>query len=112
VAAQRECLSPDLRVGPSIIFCEAAAIYGVIVAIILSTKVDVPGPEQRQYVLDHGFHPHGNMFSGYAIMGAGITTGFSNLVCGCGGKGVLRAVAANSELAGGVVCADAQDAWT
>lgn len=60
----------------SIIFCEAAAIYGVIVAIILSTKVENVPP------LANGYYSTAAMFSGYSIMGAGITTGFANLVCG------------------------------
>lgn len=60
----------------SIIFCEAVAIYGVIVSIILSTKVDIP----------KGGIP--NIFSqaqlaaGYAVLGSGLTCGFANLVCG------------------------------
>lgn len=58
------------------IFCEAAAIYGVIVAIILQTKIEYVEP------LASGFYPHGAYFSGFSILGAGITTGFANLVCG------------------------------
>lgn len=60
----------------SIIFCEASAIYGVIVAIILQTKLDyVP-----QY--EDGSWPINAMTAGYAILGAGICAGFSNLFCG------------------------------
>lgn len=58
----------------SIIFCEAVAIYGVIVAIILQTKVEnVVGPPYSSKA----------MFAGYAIFGSGLTTGFGNLACGC-----------------------------
>lgn len=60
----------------SVIFCEAAAIYGVIVAIILQTKIEKVAP------LESGFYPHAVIFSGYSILGAGLTTGFANLVCG------------------------------
>eukprot|EP00892_Ulva_mutabilis_P012394 jgi/Ulvmu1/9527/UM053_0016.1 len=60
----------------SIIFCEAAAIYGVIVTIILQTKV-----EETEKQSD-GFFPMNAMFSGYAILAAGLTTGFANLACG------------------------------
>lgn len=59
----------------SIIFCEAVAIYGVIVAIILQTKLENITREQ-------GLFTKGNMAAGYAIFGAGLTCGFSNLVCG------------------------------
>jgi V-type H+-transporting ATPase proteolipid subunit len=59
----------------SIIFCEAVAIYGVIVAIILQTKLE--GVTRAE-----GLYTRNNMAAGYAIFGAGITCGFSNLVCG------------------------------
>jgi V-type H+-transporting ATPase proteolipid subunit len=59
----------------SIIFCEAVAIYGVIVAIILQTKLESVTRAQ-------GLYTKNNMAAGYAIFGAGITCGFSNLVCG------------------------------
>ena len=62
----------------SIIFCEAVAIYGVIVAIILQTKID--------YVdkLPSGLYAIPAMTAGYAIFASGITTGWANLACGCG----------------------------
>jgi V-type H+-transporting ATPase proteolipid subunit len=64
----------------SIIFCEAVAIYGVIMAIILMNKLTsgksqtmtTPGSE-----LDWQRH-----FSGYALLTAGLTVGLSNLACG------------------------------
>jgi F0F1-type ATP synthase membrane subunit c/vacuolar-type H+-ATPase subunit K len=63
----------------SVIFCEAAAIYGVIVAIILQTKIEsVELPADRG-----GLYPHGAIYSGYAILAAGLTTGLANLACGC-----------------------------
>lgn len=60
----------------SIIFCEAVAIYGVIVAIILQTKIDYTDK------LSNGMWPMPAATAGYAILGAGLTTGFSNLACG------------------------------
>lgn len=60
----------------SIIFCEAVAIYGVIVAIILQTKIDYTDQ------LPNGMWPMPAATAGYAILGAGLTTGFSNLACG------------------------------
>ena len=52
------------------IFCEAVAIYGVIMGIIIYTKVK-SGEVNDQY-----------MYSGYALFSSGITVGLSNLACG------------------------------
>ena len=60
----------------SIIFCEAVAIYGVIVAIILQTKVEF-APR-----MPDGSYSDRSMFSGYAILASGLTVGLANLVCG------------------------------
>ena len=60
----------------SVIFCEAVAIYGVIIAIILSTKVEY-APR-----LEDGSHSPAAMASGYAMLAAGLTVGLANLVCG------------------------------
>ena len=63
----------------SIIFCEATAIYGVIMAIILNTQM--------------GAHPRApaspmewaNMqYGGYALFTAGLGVGLTNLVSGIG----------------------------
>eukprot|EP00249_Psilotum_nudum_P008822 c21529_g1_i1 orf=440-958(+) len=56
----------------SVIFCEAVAIYGVVVAIILQTKLVAA---TNQYSAD-------SMRAGYALFSAGIIVGFSNLACG------------------------------
>jgi len=62
----------------SVIFCEAVAIYGVIMGIILLGKVQhvsgnfVPGTELWNRAL----------FSGFSVFTAGLSVGFSNLVCG------------------------------
>lgn len=61
----------------SVIFCEATAIYGVIVAIILQTKIEYV-PQNAD-----GTYPSAAVFSGYGVFGSGITVGFANLVCGC-----------------------------
>eukprot|EP00884_Botryococcus_braunii_P016451 jgi/Botrbrau1/348/Bobra.110_2s0007.1 len=60
----------------SIIFCEAVAIYGVIVAIILQTKIDYVDKKPD------GFWPTPAYTAGYAIFGSGLTTGWANLACG------------------------------
>jgi len=58
----------------SVIFCEAVAIYGVIVAIILQTKLEsVPSTNM--------FAPEA-MRAGFAIFASGVIVGFANLVCG------------------------------
>lgn len=59
----------------SVIFCEAVAIYGVIVAIILQTKLE-------DVDVTKGLYSRGNMYAGYAIFAAGVTCGLANLVCG------------------------------
>lgn len=74
----------------SVIFCEAVAIYGLIVGIILSTKVEVvtPGYDGKYGRID--------MHAAYAFLGAGLTTGFANLVCGLS-VGVVGSSAALSD---------------
>ena len=81
----------------SIIFCEAVAIYGLIIAIVLSGQIqafdpDTVSPEVMAV----------NYYSGYAMFGAGLTTGLVNLVCGiCVGQvgsGCALADAADSTL--------------
>lgn len=56
----------------SVIFCEAVAIYGVIVAIILQTKLE----STKQ-----PFHPD-SMRAGYSIFASGMIVGCANLLCG------------------------------
>eukprot|EP01099_Mayorella_cantabrigiensis_P000556 TRINITY_DN1249_c0_g1_i2.p1 TRINITY_DN1249_c0_g1~~TRINITY_DN1249_c0_g1_i2.p1 ORF type:complete len:166 (-),score=46.97 TRINITY_DN1249_c0_g1_i2:145-642(-) len=55
----------------SIIFCEAVAIYGIIMAIIMQTKLN----EVSELVLD-------DYYAGYSIFWAGMTVGLANLACG------------------------------
>ena len=85
----------------SVIFCEAVAIYGLIIAIVLSGQIEVYTlPYIPLFCPDINWlffkayseaavqRPGGgdllarNYFSGYAMFGAGITTGLTNLVCG------------------------------
>merc|ERR1712230_315902 len=58
----------------SIIFCEVVAIYGVIMSIVFSAKLDsVPA---------NNIHSAGNYYAGYALFWSGITVGMCNLICG------------------------------
>ena len=59
----------------SIIFCEVVAIYGVIMAIIFSSKLN----GITNY--DDLYSPS-NIFTGYALFWAGLTVGMCNLICG------------------------------
>ena len=76
----------------SVIFCEAVAIYGVIVAIILQTKIEYVDKKPD------GAWPLSAHTSGYALLAAGLTTGWANLACGlC--VGVVGSSAALSDAA-------------
>jgi V-type H+-transporting ATPase 21kDa proteolipid subunit len=58
----------------SVIFCEAVAIYGVIMAIILQGKINDSQCLDATYA--------SCAFSGYALFWTGVSVGFSNLFCG------------------------------
>ncbi len=74
----------------SIIFCEVVAIYGLIMAIVFSSKVTVAEPETM--------FSKSNLYTGYSIFWAGITVGVSNLICGVA-VGITGATAAVSDAA-------------
>ncbi len=78
----------------SIIFCEATAIYGVIMAIILNTQVGAH-PRAPKSELDWANMQYG----GYALLTAGLGVGLTNLV-----SGISVGVAGSS-----CALADAQD---
>jgi F0F1-type ATP synthase membrane subunit c/vacuolar-type H+-ATPase subunit K len=56
----------------SVIFCEAVAIYGIIIAIIFASKLTDSGKAPTD--LDY--------FSGFALFFSGLTVGVVNLFCG------------------------------
>jgi len=58
----------------SIIFCEVVAIYGVIMSIVFSAKL--------QYVPGDGIYTPANYYTGYSLFWGGLTVGLCNLFCG------------------------------
>ena len=64
----------------SIIFCEAVAIYGVIMAIILINKYS-SGDKSLHHLRDYATHYAMN-YAGYGIFTSGLSVGLSNLFCG------------------------------
>ncbi|KAF2801621.1 gephyrin [Mytilinidion resinicola] len=59
----------------SIIFCEVVAIYGVIMAIVFSSKLKAISDIEALY-------SGGNFYTGFALFWGGITVGMCNLICG------------------------------
>merc|ERR1719160_2387813 len=63
----------------SIIFCEAVAIYGVIMAIIMANKIE-GSPEFTVQAVPTGWQAQ-TMVAGYCLFSVGLSVGLSNLVC-------------------------------
>ena len=62
----------------SVIFCEAVAIYGVIIAIILEGKItELNASDWTNYD-----KMNEALFTAFSVFGAGMSVGFSNLACG------------------------------
>ncbi|KAK3688368.1 vacuolar ATP synthase 20 kDa proteolipid subunit [Podospora appendiculata] len=78
----------------SIIFCEVVAIYGVIMAIVFSSKIN--------FADGASVYSGDAYYTGFALFWAGITVGMCNLVCGVAvginGSGAALADAADPTL--------------
>lgn len=59
----------------SIIFCEVVAIYGLIMSIVFSSKLGTVSSYEQLF-------SKSNMYTGYALLWAGLTVGVCNLICG------------------------------
>jgi V-type H+-transporting ATPase proteolipid subunit len=78
----------------SIIFCEVVAIYGVIMAIVFTSKMNM--------VEGDALYSASNYYTGYALFWSGLTVGMCNLICGVSvginGSGAALADAADASL--------------
>jgi V-type H+-transporting ATPase proteolipid subunit len=82
----------------SVIFCEATAIYGVILAIILLSKMSTPKDFGATMPVDFEYSQW--YFAGYSVFSSGLSVGLTNIA-----SGIAVGIAGSS-----CAIADAQDA--
>ena len=61
----------QLSILHSILFCEAAAIYGIILSLTLTSRLS------RSETITYSTH-----FTGYTYFWSGLTVGLTNMLCG------------------------------
>eukprot|EP00029_Vermamoeba_vermiformis_P005235 TRINITY_DN1756_c0_g1_i1.p1 TRINITY_DN1756_c0_g1~~TRINITY_DN1756_c0_g1_i1.p1 ORF type:complete len:177 (-),score=46.71 TRINITY_DN1756_c0_g1_i1:118-648(-) len=76
----------------SVIFCEAVAIYGIIMAVIFQTKIGETG--ENVTLKDY--------YSGFSIFWSGMAVGLTNIICGTS-VGATGSAAAVSDAANPVL---------
>mmetsp|Transcript_24303 Transcript_24303/g.75951 ORF Transcript_24303/g.75951 Transcript_24303/m.75951 type:complete len:192 (-) Transcript_24303:169-744(-) len=85
----------------SVIFCEATAIYGVILAILLLSKIGDGGEaKDNDGVLPDDWEYNQFYFAGYSLFSSGLSVGLTNIA-----SGISVGIAGSS-----CALADAQDA--
>lgn len=74
----------------SVIFCEATAIYGVILAIILTNKTMLPAEGIPDNEAGAATWVRAATFAGYAVFWSGVSVGLTNLGSGyVGARSIL-----------------------
>ena len=83
----------------SIIFCEAVAIYGIVMAILMFQRVN--GLTFNE-ITENGHYTAKALTAGYALFSAGLGVGITNVACGVSvgivGSGAALADAQNASL--------------